>query len=62
VSGQLESQHFFRSGDTIRDPLGRVGKVVDGRALYALVEWEGGVAAELDQFDPRYIVVERAEQ
>ena len=62
MSGQLDSQHFFRTGDTVRDPVGRLGKVVEGRALYALVEWDTGGAEEVDQFDSRFVVIQRAEQ
>jgi hypothetical protein len=61
VSGQLESPHFYRSGDEVRAPDGAVGKVVEGWALYALVEWIDGIRQEIDQFDPRYIVIQRAE-
>ncbi|HUE96366.1 MAG TPA: hypothetical protein VMN39_06880 [Longimicrobiaceae bacterium] len=61
MSGQLESQHFFRTGDTVRDLEGRQGTVIDGTALYATIEWEFGSRAEVEQFDPRIAVVERAQ-
>ena len=38
---------------------GLCGTIVDGRALFALVEWDDGRKEEIDQFDPRVVVVER---
>jgi hypothetical protein len=61
VSGQLESQHFFRTGDSVRSLEGRTGSIVEGRALYAIIEWDDRSVQEVDQFDPAILVVERAE-
>jgi hypothetical protein len=60
VAGQLESQHFFRTGDTIRDADGHAGLVLDGWALHASVLWDDGRRQEIEQFDPRVTVVTRA--
>jgi hypothetical protein len=60
LSVQLESRHFFRTGDTVRDPEGLEGVVVDFRALYAVVAWSDGRSQEVEQFDPTILVVERA--
>lgn len=60
MSGQLESQHFFREGDTVRSLDGRVGRVDDSFALYATIAWDDGTRAEVDQFEPGVVVIERA--
>ena len=60
MSGQLESNHFFRSGDTVRRLDGSTGLVVEGFTLFAIVEWMDGQREELDQFDPRVEVLQRA--
>ncbi|MEX2572008.1 MAG: hypothetical protein WD737_11975 [Gemmatimonadota bacterium] len=62
MSGQLESPHFFQTGDTVRAIDGSLGTVVEGESLYALIEWRTGAREELDQFDPRVLVVQRAEE
>jgi hypothetical protein len=59
VSGQLDSRHFFRIRDTVLHTDGMVGRVVDGRALFATIEWEDGRQQEIDQFDPRVEVTQR---
>jgi hypothetical protein len=59
VSGQLESNHFLRTGDTVRRIDGKLGQVVDGLTLYAIVHWADGTREELEQFDPRVEVVLR---
>lgn len=60
MSGQLESQHFFRTGDEVRGDDGRSGRVLEASPLYATIEWEAGIRTEIDQFDPRVVVTERA--
>jgi hypothetical protein len=60
VSKQLESRHFYRSRDRVRDRDGREGEVTDGRALYARIRWDDGREEEVDQFDPAIVVVDRA--
>lgn len=60
MSGQLESQHFFRSGDEVRGDDGRDGRVLDASALYATIEWDPGIRTEIDQFNPRVVVTHRA--
>ena len=62
VSSQMESRHFFRVGDTVEEIGGDTGKIVEGTALYAVVEWSDGRREEVDQFDPRIGVIERAAQ
>ena len=61
MSGQLESRHFFRAGDTVQHRDGRWGRVVEALALYAMVEWDDLSRQEIDQFEPLVEVVERAE-
>ena len=58
----MESRHFFRVGDTVEEIGGDTGKIVEGTALYAVVEWSDGRREEVDQFDPRIGVIERAAQ
>lgn len=60
MSLQLESHHFFRSGDEVRHRSGAQGRVVDALALYAVVRWSDGRQEEVDQLDPAIVVVERA--
>jgi hypothetical protein len=60
VSQQLESKHYLRSGDTVRAVDGRLGTVLEGFTLFALVLWETGNREEVDQFDPTVLVVQRA--
>ena len=61
VSTQLESRHFFRARDTVQHRDGPIGTILDGQALYAVVEWMDGRTEEVEQFDPRIVVLERAE-
>lgn len=61
MSLQLESRHFFRTRDRVQREDGTYGTVIDSLALYATVEWEDGRRQEVDQFDPRVVVMERAE-
>jgi hypothetical protein len=61
VSAQLESPHYFRRNDRVRDRNGSFGTVIDATALFAIVSWGDGRLEEVDQFDPRLIVVERGE-
>lgn len=56
----MESRHFMKVGDTVQSIGGAFGRVVEGRALFAVVEWTDGRREEVDQFDPRVEVVERA--
>lgn len=56
----MESRHFLRVNDTVKHVGGRVGWVVDAFALYATVQWGDGRREEVEQFDPRIEVIERA--
>lgn len=56
MTAQIESNHFYRSGDTIRRHDGRVGVVTEGHSLFAIVTWNDGAREEVDQFDPSIIV------
>lgn len=60
MSGQLESRHFLRPKDTVESVDGQTGVVIDATALRATVRWTDGREEELEQFDPRLSVVERA--
>lgn len=60
MSDQLESRHYFKSGDTVRHIDGRSGTVTRSYALYAIIEWPDGSRAEFDQFDPDVEVAVRA--
>ncbi len=60
MSTQLESRHFYRTGDVVESVAGRTGTVRDARALYALVRWDDGGEEEVDQLDHRIAVIERA--
>lgn len=61
VSVQLESRHFFQMRDTVQDRNGRTGTVQEGWSLYAVVAWEDGRREEVDQFDPRVVVIQRGD-
>jgi hypothetical protein len=56
----MESRHFMKVGDTVQSIGGAFGRVVEGWALVAVVQWTDGRREEVDQFDPRVEVVERA--
>lgn len=60
MSSQLESRHFFRTGDTVQHRSGPLGEVADSHALFALICWTDGRHEEIEQFDPRVLVLERA--
>lgn len=60
MSTQLESRHFYNTGDVVQHLTGTTGKVVEGFALFAVVRWEDGRQEEVDQLDPRITVTERA--
>jgi hypothetical protein len=60
VSAQLESIHFYRSGDLVEHVTGAAGSVVEAYALYAVVRWDDGREEEVDQLDPAITVTERA--
>jgi hypothetical protein len=47
--------------DVVQNRDGRLGTVTQAESLYALVVWEDGGREELDQFDPRVMVVQRGE-
>lgn len=40
---------------------GRMGTVVQAESLYAVIAWDGEGREEVDQFDPRVLVVQRSE-
>jgi hypothetical protein len=61
LAGQLESPHFLRLGDIVARSDGAVGTVVDASSLYAIVAWDAREPEEVDQFDPRVLVIQRAE-
>ena len=43
----MESRHFLKVRDTVEDIGGTVGRVVEGSALYARIEWaDGGIVRE----------------
>jgi hypothetical protein len=60
VSHQLESRHFYRTGDRVQDRDGREGQVLQAWSLYAEIRWTDGTQEEVDQFEPKIVVVERA--
>ena len=62
MSGQLESNHYYRPGDRIQRPNGDLGTVIEGWSLYAVVVWDDGRSEEVDQFDPRFSVIERGRE
>jgi hypothetical protein len=45
----------------VQDRDGRTGTVVEFQPLYATVAWEDGGREEIDQFDPRVLVIRRAD-
>ena len=61
MSGQLESRHFYRTRDRVQHLDGMMGTVLEGHALYALLQWDDGRSQEVDQFDPRIAVTDRSE-
>lgn len=60
MSTQLESRHFYNTGDTVQHLTGREGTVVEGFALWAVIRWDDGRQEEVDQLDPAISVIERA--
>jgi hypothetical protein len=60
VTAQIESVHYYRSGDTVRRRDGRSGVVTEGRTLYAIVTWDDGASEEVNQFDPSIAVETRS--
>lgn len=60
MSAQLESSHFYRSGDLVQHVAGSAGSVLESYALYAVVRWDDGREEEVDQLDPAITVTERA--
>ena len=60
MSLQMESRHFLKVDDTVEDLSGNVGRVTESFALYAVVAWRDGRRQEVDQFEPRIWVVQRA--
>lgn len=60
MSTQLESRHFYHTGDLVEHLGGGTGAVVEGFALFAVVRWDDGRQEEVDQLDPAIWVVERA--
>ena len=61
MSGQLESRHYFRVGDTVRSIDGRTGTVVEALTLFASIEWADGGRVEVEQFDESVVVEQRME-
>jgi len=61
VSVQLESRHFYQAGDIVRHRDGTSGTILEAHALFALVRWEDERREEVDQFDPRVLVILRSE-
>ena len=60
MSTQLESRHFYNTGDVVERVDGALGTVLEGFALWAVVRWHDGRQEEVDQLDPTISVVERA--
>jgi hypothetical protein len=60
LSAQLESRHFYNTGDAVQHVAGVMGWIVEGFALWAVVRWDDGRQEEVDQLDPTIWVVERA--
>lgn len=60
MSLQTESRHFLREGDLVLGQDRGYGRVIEGWALYAIVEWFDGRREEVNQFEPLIEVVERA--
>ena len=61
MSAQLESRHFFQARDMVQHRDGRTGTVVQAESLYAVIAWDSEGREEVDQFDPRVLVVQRSE-
>jgi hypothetical protein len=61
VTSNLESRHFYLSGDLVQRLDGQQGRVVESLALWAVVRWEDGREEEVDQLNPAVWVTERAE-
>jgi hypothetical protein len=61
VSSNLESRHFYMTGDLVQRLDGQRGQVVEGMTLWAVVRWEDGPEEEVDQLDPLIWVTDRAE-
>ena len=59
MSAQLESRHFYNTGDAVQHVAGVMGSIVEGFALWAVVRWDDGRQEEVDQLDPAIWVVER---
>lgn len=60
MSAQLESRHFYKTGDTVQHLSGIVGTVLEALSLYAVIRWDDGRQEEVDQLDPAITVLERA--
>jgi hypothetical protein len=60
VSANLESRHFYLTGDAVQRLDGLEGRILEGMALWATVRWDDGREEELDQLDPTVWVTERA--
>jgi hypothetical protein len=60
VSTQLESRHFYKMHDVVERLDGVAGTVTESFALWAVIRWEDGTQAEVDQLDPTITVLERA--
>jgi hypothetical protein len=60
VSSGLESRHYYQTGDVVQRLDGLQGQVLESFALWAVVRWEDGREAEVDQLDPAVTVTERA--
>ena len=60
MSANLESRHFYLTGDVVQRLDGTEGRVLEGMALWAVIRWEDGREEELDQLDPTVWVTERA--
>ncbi|MDR0787325.1 MAG: hypothetical protein LBG44_05610 [Gemmatimonadota bacterium] len=57
---QLESRHFFCTGDQVRSVDGRAGWITESWTHFASVQWENGTVGEVDQFDESLSVEVRA--
>ena len=60
MSTQLESRHFYNTGDVVERLDGSLGTVAEAFALWALIRWHDGGQEEVDQLNPAISVVERA--
>lgn len=61
MRSQLESLHYYRSGERVRDWAGREGTVLEGLALWATIRWDDGGTEEIAQLDPDITVLDRAD-